>query len=209
MKIMDALGNLLPTVSERKAAVRELQSDSDSGHARREKLKAGLEALHVEEHGLGIEMNQRYSSSAVWQKGVGETPTFSTDARRYYHPTTHPGARLPHVWLNTAIPSKRISTIDLAGKGRFLLLTGIGGERWKRAAQKIGQDLNVPLSAYCIGFRRDYEDMYMDWARVRDVEESGCVLVRPDYFVAWRAKQWMGASSADMLREVLTCALSK
>ena len=206
---MAALGNLQPTVSERNAAVNELQSDSDPGRARREILRGGLEALHTEEHGLGIEMNQRYTSSAVWHKGVGESPTFSTDAKQYYHPTTYPGARLPHVWLNTALPGKRVSTIDLAGKKKFLLLTGIGGEGWKTAAQQISQDLRVPLSAYSVGFRQDYEDMYLDWARVRDVEESGCVLVRPDYFVAWRAKRWERSRSAMELKEVVTSVLSK
>ena len=92
-------------------------------------LKASLEALHTEKHGLGIEMNQRYSSSAVWDKDVGEEPIFSTDPKQYYHATTYPGARLPHVWLNSAIPSRKISTTDLAGKSNFLLLTGIGGGR--------------------------------------------------------------------------------
>lgn len=206
---MAALGNLQPTVSERNAAVNELKSDSNAGRARREMLKGGLEALHTEEHGLGIEMNQRYTSSAVWHKGVGEVPTFSTHPKQYYHATTYPGARLPHVWLNSAIPSNRVSTIDLAGKGNFLLLTGIGGGGWKTAAQQIGQDLGVRLIAHTIGFRQDYEDMYLDWARLRGVEESGCVVVRPDYFVAWRAERWVGPSSTQDLRRVLTSVLSK
>ena len=206
---MATLGNLQPTVSERIAAVNELRSDSDAGRARREMLKGSLEALHTEEHGLGIEMNQRYSSSAVWHKGVGEVPTFSTDPKQYYHATTYPGARLPHVWLNSAIPSKRISTIDLAGKGNFLLLTGIGGGGWKTAAQQISQDLGVPLTAHIIGFRQDYEDMYLDWARLRGVGESGCVVVRPDYFIAWRTERWEGPSSTQALREVLTIVLSR
>ena len=195
-------------MSERNAAVQELSSDSDAGRARREMLKAGLEALHTEEHGLGIEMNQRYTSSAVWHKGVGEPPAFNTDAKQYYHATTYPGARLPHVWLNSAIPGKKISTIDLAGKGNFLLLTGIGGEGWKRTAQQVSQELHVPLTAFTVGFRQDYEDMYLDWARLRDVDESGCVLVRPDYFVAWRAKRWEASSSPQDLRRVLTSVLS-
>lgn len=206
---MSALGNLRPSVCERNVAVDELRADSDAGRARREMLRGCLEALHTEEHGLGIEMNQRYTSSAVWHKDVGELPTFSTHPKQYYHATTYPGARLPHVWLNSAIPGKKISTIDLAGKGSFLLLTGIGGGGWKIAAQHISQDLGVPLIAHAIGFRQDYEDMYLDWVRLRGVEESGCVVVRPDYFVAWRTERWEEASSAQVLREVLTSILSK
>ena len=37
-----------------------------------------------------------------------------------------------------------------------------------------------------IGPGRDAHDIYDDWARAREVEESGCVLVRPDAHVAWR-----------------------
>ncbi len=38
-----------------------------------------------------------------------------------------------------------------------------------------------------IGPGREYTDLYDDWARVREVSESGCVLIRPDAHVAWRA----------------------
>jgi 2,4-dichlorophenol 6-monooxygenase len=30
-------------------------------------------------------------------------------------------------------------------------------------------------------------DTYDDWARAREVSESGCVLVRPDTHVGWRS----------------------
>ena len=78
----------------------------------------------------------------------------------------------------------------MAGKARFSLFTGIGGQGWKDAAERISAELGVPIAAYSIGFRQDYEDRYLDWAKVRDIEESGCVLVRPDYFVAWRSQRW-------------------
>ena len=201
MKVMAALGNLLPTISERNAAVNELKSDSESGHERRGMLKDGLEALHAEEHGLGIEMNQRYSSSAVWQKGVGEIQTFSTDARRYYHPTTKPGARLPHVWLNTAIPSKRISTIDLAGKGKVFVTHW----HWRRALEDCGPGNRPRLERAFIGVLHWIQTGLRGhvyrlgpgsgmWRKV-DV-----CLLDPDYFVAWRAKRWEGSSSVEMLR---------
>jgi hypothetical protein len=39
-----------------------------------------------------------------------------------------------------------------------------------------------------IGPRRDIVDHHGDWARAREVGEGGCVLVRPDQHVAWRAE---------------------
>jgi hypothetical protein len=39
-----------------------------------------------------------------------------------------------------------------------------------------------------IGADCDYEDPFGDWARASGVEDDGAVLVRPDQFVAWRAR---------------------
>ncbi|KIW19382.1 hypothetical protein PV08_03677 [Exophiala spinifera] len=207
-KVWEVLGNLEPTVEKRMAAFNILKEDSDRGRKRRQDLEACLKLINREEHGLGIEMNQRYTSSAVYKSDQGPMPSFATDPLEHYHATTYPGARLPHVWLSNTIPSKALSTLDLAGKGSFCLFTGIGGQGWKDAAEKVSAELYVPLTAYSLGWRQDYEDRYLDWAKVRDVEESGCVLVRPDYFVAWRSEKWE-QDGEEKLRTVLKSILSR
>lgn len=207
MNIWKILGNLEPDVATRMKANNEFSEDSQEGRKRRAQLKTALEVMDTEEHGLGIEMNQRYTSTAVHKADQGEFPIFTTDPLQYYHATTYPGARLPHVWVNRAIPRKRISTIDLAGKGKFALFTGIGGQKWKAAAEEVASKLHVPIAAYAIGYGQDYEDVYLDWARIRDVDETGCILVRPDYFVAWRSQQWE-EDSASKLESVFKGILS-
>jgi 2,4-dichlorophenol 6-monooxygenase len=96
---------------------------------------------------------------------------------------------------------------DDAGKGRFALLTGISGQAWADAAVKVSAATGVEITGYVIGPGRPYTDLYEDWARLREVGEDGCVLVRPDGHVAWRAPGPVDAS-ADTLAEVVRKVLS-
>jgi hypothetical protein len=145
-------------------------------------------------------MNQRYQSSAVFQADQAPAPAFARDPLEHYHPTTYPGARVPHAWLGRHVPSKYVSTIDLAGKGGFALFTGIGGEGWKGAAARVAAEMGVPIVAYSVGYGQDWKDVYLDWEAQREVDESGCVLVRPDYFVAWRCQEWEDGCAEKLMR---------
>ena len=80
-----------------------------------------------------------------------------------------------------------MSTLDLAPMTRFTLFTGIVGEAWVAAAEKVAAELGVPLTAVVIGPGRAVTDLYYDWARVREVEEQGALLVRPDKHIGWRS----------------------
>jgi hypothetical protein len=133
-------------------------------------------------------MNQRYINplAAVYvdDEELMSPPGFARDPVLYYQPSTYPGCRVPHAWLNTIVPAKRISTIDLTGHGKFTLLTGTGGRKaWAQAAAKVMENLQIPIVVYSIGYLEDYEDVYLDWTRLREVEENGAVLVRPDRVV--------------------------
>jgi len=54
---------------------------------------------------------------------------------------------------------------------------------------------------------REFEDLYEDWARAREVGEDGCVLVRPDMHIAWRANG-MADDPAAELHSVLSRVLA-
>ncbi|RDA90638.1 hypothetical protein CP533_6838 [Ophiocordyceps camponoti-saundersi (nom. inval.)] len=180
--LWDALGT--NTSPDSKRAFEELTEVSPAGQKRRQDFRRGVEQTTAEFHGLGIEMGQHYRSKAVYDADEPEpwkpTGRAAEDPVLYYEPSTYPGSRLPHVWLNKACPTQPVSTIDVAGHGRFVLLTGIGGEAWKEAARRVSASLEVKIDAYSIGFRQDWEDVYFDWERLRGVSESGAVLVRPD-----------------------------
>ncbi len=183
--IFDALG-LLDTSDPdvMKAHMEARKEDTPEAAEQRRKLREAIELKNYEFNAHGVEMNHRYRSSAVVPDGTPE-PEFTRDAELYYHPTTWPGARLPHVWLEHE--GRKVSNHDLAGKGRFALFTGIGGDPWVEAAEAVTASTGVEIAAYVIGPGRDVLDTFDDWARAREVEEAGAVLVRPDGMVAWRS----------------------
>ena len=192
--IWNALGIMSPDVKERKASLAELLAGSTrAGRERRTKFRDGIEYSAHEFHALGIEMNQHYVSEAIFVADEPKSFSFSgkaaEDSVLYHTPSTYPGCRLPHAWLNTATPTKPTSTIDVAGHGRWTLLTGVGGEGWKDASRTVSKSLEVEIHAASIGFRQDWEDVYFTWEKVRGVDEDGCVLVRPDRFIAWRTNR--------------------
>lgn len=167
------------------------------------KLRDALQLKNYEFNALGVELGQRYQSGAVVSDGTPE-PAYNRDPELHYHPTTWPGARLPHCWVGDA--QELVSTHDLAGKGRFTLLTGIGGEGWKQAAEVVGERLGLEIPCVIIGPGQDQDDLLGDWARLSEIQESGCILVRPDMHVAWRSQAAVddcAAALEDVMRQVL------
>lgn len=115
----------------------------------------------------------------------------------YYHPTTWPGARLPHVWVER--DGARVSTLDLCGHGHFTLLTGIGGEAWHGAARATAAAYGIELPCLTIGpAGSDAMDIFGDWFRAAEIEEDGAILVRPDHHVAWRAPSTRATATEDL-----------
>lgn len=205
---METIGLMDTDRDARRRVLAEFDDPGPAGRRRRQDFQRGIENTATEFHGLGIEMNQRYESAGVYlEDEIDPPPPAPADAVRDIVIGTYPGKRLPHVWLNTRMPGKKFSTIDLAGHRRFCLLTGPGGEGWRAAAEKVGAALGVEIKVYSIGWKQDYEDVYFDWARRREVEEDGCVLARPDRFVAWRSKEMVpdaGAKLEKVMRKILS-----
>ena len=186
--VFDALGVLPTDLKERMKQHGELEAPTPAGRERRKKLQEAVKYTEHEFGGVGQEMNYWYESDGIYVADEkSPRPPLPEDKVLNYQITTYPGARCPHAWLNTRTPVHPISTQDLGGKGVFCLLTGLGGEKWKKAADAASKDLGFKINAYSIGWKQDWEDVYDDWARRREVEEDGCVLLRPDRVVCWRS----------------------
>ena len=180
--IFEAVGLLASTnATEANAYIAARKAPTAEGKARRKQLHAAIAHKSYEFNCHGVELNQRYASTAIVPDGTPE-PAWERDQELYYQASTRPGARVPHVWLER--DRKRLSTIDLVGHGRFTVLTGIGGEAWRAAAQQ----LEVAIQTFTIGPAGcDAQDIYGDWYTASEIEEDGCIVVRPDMHVAWRS----------------------
>ncbi|KAF2172471.1 hypothetical protein M409DRAFT_17704 [Zasmidium cellare ATCC 36951] len=202
--VWDALGVLPEDLEERKRQHAELSAATEAGKARRKRLQEAVADTAHEFGGIGIEMNQRYDSGAVYLKDETEQrPPPPKDAVLEYQISTYPGSRLPHAWLNKKCPVEApISTIDLAGHGAFCLLTGIGGDVWKQAAVEVCRYIGVKINVYSIGFGQEWIDVYGDWERRREIDEDGCVLARPDRTVCWRSRSVREDANAALVKVV-------
>ena len=214
--LYSVLGVFEPELQARLDTLAELKEDSDRGDARRAAFRKVIEDLAEERDGLGAEMNQLYQSTAVYAHDETDPPPKPKnrrDAALYYVQSTYPGSRLPHAWLSKPVTfgprAAQVSTQDLAGNGRFTLLSGIGGKRsWTKTASEIGGVLGIEIVVYSIGWGQDYEDCLFRWVERRGVEEKGAVLVRPDRIVAWRSREMLEESErGEKLLAVMRCVL--
>jgi 2,4-dichlorophenol 6-monooxygenase len=201
--IFEALDGLAPQTPEQLwANIAARKEPTEAAEKQRARLRDAIAYKAYEFNAHGVDLNQRYSaesSAAVVPDGTPD-PGFARDPELYHQPSSRPGAKLPHAWITSG--TRTLSTLDTVGKGRFTLVTGIGGESWVRAAAT--QDLGI--ATVVIGPGQEYEDPYGDWARLREIDDSGALLVRPDNHVAFRRQDATGdvtAALRDALRQIL------
>jgi len=203
--LFQALGVLdAKNEDEMRALIEERKANTPEGAAKRAALVAAMETKNYEFNAHGVELGQFYESAAVVSDGTRPAP--SRDEDLYHVMSTSPGAHLPHAWVGDNVT--KLALMDLAPYTRWTLITGIAGEDWAGAAEKVAQDLGIPLDTVVIGPGREVTDLYYDWAKLREVEESGAILVRPDKHVAWRSTS-LADEPAAALRGALTQLLGK
>ena len=131
------------------------------------------------------------SAAIVSEPGAPAAGPGTTDLRG------RPGTRAPHVWLSR--DGTRISTLDLFGRG-FVLVAGRDGTGWIDAAHRLHID--------SVRIGTDVEDPDNRWHDANGVTTTGAILVRPDGFIAWRAKS-AHAAPDDALQRALTGVLCR
>jgi hypothetical protein len=147
----------------------EMEHASPAGDAARAQVGAFLATFGEEFASIGVQLGARYDGSPI-VCADGPPPK---DTLTDYVPSSVPGGRAPHVWMDEG-RGPGSSLFDRLGTGFTLLRLGpkaSDGAAIIEAAKK----RNVPLTVL------DVPD-----AEARDLYACDLCLIRPDQHVAWR-----------------------
>ena len=148
----------------------EMRDQTPSGAAARENLTrvADVEQRKTNEM-IGAELGYRYIDSPI----IDNIPGGPENLFREYHPTTWPGARLPHVWLDDGTPIQ-----DHIPTDGYTLLRINGVTADTSALEAAIRARGAPLAV--LNVRN---------AAAREIYQRDLLLLRPDMHVIWRGNQ--------------------
>ncbi|NGN44618.1 aromatic ring hydroxylase [Mesorhizobium sp. CGMCC 1.15528] len=171
-------------------------AEDDEGRTRRARLNDVISVQRMEWQAHDLELGFYYDRGAIVPDGT--FPPERDPMGGKYTPTTRPGHRLPHAWVEHK--GERKSTLDLVGKGAFLLIAGSDDAVWAAAARQLASEQGLRLEVVSIGDTGDCIDIDRRWTMLREVSSKGAVLVRPDNHVAWRSLG-QKANAVEVLRD--------
>jgi 2,4-dichlorophenol 6-monooxygenase len=131
---------------------------------------------------IGLDLGYVYEKGAIVPDD--SEPEQSADLVTEYRPSTRPGARFPHLWLNP--PENSRSTHDLLDPARFTLLLGEGGGAWRDAAKQVLGSLRSKLQVQELGSLCSANETQWALEQLCGIGHDGALLIRPDGHVAWR-----------------------
>jgi FAD-dependent monooxygenase len=147
-------------------------AQTDEGKALRARIDEYMTTHDGENREHGIEMGYRYNGSSVIVPSDDPSKEPRWDYRQYV-PSTWPGARAPHVFLEDG----KTSVFSVLGQGPDYSLVDFS-----------------PDARFINKFKPAFESLGIPWVpvhlpnepTVRKIWEREAVLVRPDQHVAWR-----------------------
>jgi 2-polyprenyl-6-methoxyphenol hydroxylase-like FAD-dependent oxidoreductase len=150
-------------------ARKEIEADTPEGAAARAAAKEQLATFAEQFGSIGVQLGARYDGSPI----VVPDGTPPADRFAVYQPTTVPGGRAPHAWLDEQ-HGTGASLYDRLGAGFTLLRLGPLAPEENRIVAT-AQSRGIPVTVLAI---QDQE--------IRDLYGCNLALIRPDLYVAWR-----------------------
>jgi 2-polyprenyl-6-methoxyphenol hydroxylase-like FAD-dependent oxidoreductase len=164
----DVSGRAAAGVNAWRAACRpEIDSDTPEGEANRQEVaKLAATGQRLSHDMIGTELGYSYAGSPLICTDDEPPPAVVDDL---YQPTTRPGSRLPHVWLDDGQ-----ALHDRIG-GEFALIS-LGGD----------QNTLPALRQSFAEYGAQLDIVRVDSTPAREVYGYDLILVRPDLHVVWR-----------------------
>lgn len=161
----------------------------NSARSRRLREHMAAEIPGQEEHFVasGLEFGYAYASPLI-DTAEGRCPDGDV---ALYHPTTHPGARLPHAMIRGTDDSQLSTHAAVARTGLTLFTADTSG--WAEALART--PITVPLTV--VALRAADDDGDRPLIDMFEVGDHGGVVVRPDGHVVWRTRT--GPQAVDRL----------
>jgi len=159
-----------------------LFEDSATGAATRARVGAAMTArMQREWFANNMHLGYRYVDSPILRYDASEDPaTIAAESLEsaVYRPSTRPGARAPHAWID-----RTTSTLDWFGRGFVLVCPSDRADAAGRFVQAWAER-DVPLEVRTLDDPGHIAAYTVPW-----------VLVRPDGHVAWRGEMLPDAAS--------------
>jgi 2-polyprenyl-6-methoxyphenol hydroxylase-like FAD-dependent oxidoreductase len=145
----------------------DIRDDTPAGAATRRNLSAVADIEQRKSNEMiGAELGYRYVDSPI----ICNVPGGPEHLFREYQPTTWPGARLPHVWLDDGTPMQ-----DRIGDGYTILKLGRTTKADSSVLERAIRSRGAPATVL------DVPDRI-----ARDIYGYDLLLLRPDLHVVWR-----------------------
>ncbi|KAI9929414.1 hypothetical protein MW887_000884 [Aspergillus wentii] len=158
-----------------------LLSDTDESRKVKQDIANFVNTNDGENKDHGIEMGYSFPDSPVVVTEVRTAQEKEPEwSPRHYMPSTKPGSRAPHVYLQDG----KTSILDLYGMDYTVVDFTLDGEISK-VFEDTAQKLSVPIQRVHLP----------DEPHVASIWQKSVVLVRPDGFVAWRSDDRPGQVS--------------
>lgn len=150
-------------------AAGDIESDTDAAAANRVALAKACEALgNAENESWGVELGYRYQSRAIFSDA--DSPEIDPLT---YTPSTEPGKRLPHFYLDNGE-----SVHNLLGIGFNLVVCDGGDADALAEVEAFAEAMALPLRVVTVS-----------GSKAKAIFSAKYLLVRPDMHIAWRGEQ--------------------
>lgn len=160
-----------------------IEAASETGQRLRAEVGERIQALKAPEfRSLGVVLGYRYEHSPIIvSDGSAQPPREST----LYTPSSCPGCRAPHVWLEDGS-----ALYDHFGPDFTLLVTSATGEGFQEQLCEQASRAGVSVAL-----------LTLDEPEVAALYPKRFTLIRPDQHVAWRGDEW-ASQALKVLRQV-------